>query len=188
MSWHGIFVTPLEVILGPRDRIANYSTALSLAIILGIALRQGIETTADLEWPGHMDLYRDISQARVFLHGKWLGDPFYREQHLWYSPLVPAIVAICSKLTGFEVHLLYTRLGAYLNLLGVISFFAMVAAYFGRRAALAATVGFVFINGQNLPFWAAASYAPWLVANHFTQPFSICGSYSTRALVLKART
>lgn len=157
--------------LSPSNRIAIHSTAICLVIILGIALRHGIETTADLEWPGHMDLYRDISQTRVFLHGKWLGDPFYREQRLWYSPLVPAIVAILSKLTGFEVHLLYTRLGAYLNLFGVISFFAMVAVYFGRRAALAATVGFVFINGQDLPFWAAASYAPWLVANHFTQAF-----------------
>jgi hypothetical protein len=172
------------VTLKPRNRSAAYSTALVLAILLGIALRHGIETTGDLEWPGHMDLYRDISQARVFLQGNWLGDPFYRDQRLWYSPLVPTIVAVCSKITGLEVHLLYTRLGAYLNLLGVISFFVMVAVYFGQRAALAATVGFVFINGQNLPFWAAASYAPWLAANHFTQTLS----YLWLTLYANART
>jgi len=161
-----------------RNRIGTYAVALCLAVFASVALRHGLTTTADLDWPGHMDLYRDIAQARVFLQGNWLGDPYYREQQLWYSPLVPAMVAVAAKVTGIEVHLLYTRLGAYLNLFGIVAFFALVAASYGRHAALAATFAFLFINGLSLPFWATASYSPWLLASQFSQTLFYCCALS----------
>jgi hypothetical protein len=50
-----------------------------------------------------------------------------------------------------------------------LSFFALVAAFFNRDAALAATFSFVFLSGQQLPSFASATYSPWLFPGLFAQ-------------------
>jgi hypothetical protein len=158
-----------------HDSRGKLAIAIVMAVLWGITLRKGIDTTGDLNWPGHMDLYRDISQSEMFLQGKWLADPFYREQTLWYSPLVPAIVAAISRLSDLGVNVVYTRSGAYLNLIGAIAFFVMMSRFYGLRAAVASSLVFLLINGRSLPFYATATYSPWLLASHFTQALFYLG-------------
>jgi hypothetical protein len=134
----------------------------ALFLICALALREGVRASSDLDWPGDPDLFRDIAQSQTFLQGNWDGDPYYRNGKLWYSPLVPAAVALGSRLTDTPTHRLYARAGAYLNLLAPLCFFALVAAFFSRGAALAAVFSFVFLSGQELPAFASATYSPWL--------------------------
>ncbi|HJS73312.1 MAG TPA: hypothetical protein VJ921_03415 [Vicinamibacteria bacterium] len=143
----------------------------ALFLICALALREGVRASGDLDWPGDPDLFRDIAQSQTFLQGNWDGDPYYRHGKLWYSPLVPAAVAVGSRLTNSPTHRLYARAGAYLNLLAPLCFFALVAQFFTRGAALAAVFSFVFLSGQNLPAFASATYSPWLFPGLFAQSF-----------------
>jgi len=142
-----------------------------LVLICALALREGVRASSDLDWPGDPDLFRDIAQSQTFLQGNWDGDPYYRDGKLWYSPLVPAAVAVGSRLTDSPTHRIYARAGAYLNLLAPLCFFALVAQFFDRGAALAAAFAFVFLSGQNLPAFASATYSPWLFPGLFAQSF-----------------
>lgn len=135
-----------------------------------LVLWQGWCATHDLHWPPDFDLYRDASIAQTMLDGGGLSDPAYAGERLWYNPLVPAIVAGLSRLTGWPVPTAYARVGTYLNLLAPIFFYVMVTRLFDDRiVAAVSTVAFLFVTCQFPASRACATYSPWLFTANFAQ-------------------
>lgn len=158
--------------LAGRVRAEPEALVLDLAVagMCVTALFFGASATWDLSWPCDVDLYRDIGFAQSMLDGRPLSDPLYLGERLWYNPLVPALIALSSWITGLPVHLAATRLGALSNLLAPISFYIMVACLVGRRSGVAATLVFLFVGGiGGIPSWASATYSPWLFTSNFVQ-------------------
>ena len=141
-----------------------------LLALCALAFAQGAQATGDLNWPGDPDLFRDIAQAQTFADGDWLADPQYRGESIWYNPLAPSIVAIMGRITQQPIPLLYTRLGAYLNLLAPLGLYLLVALAINRWTAVGAVLAFLFIAPPtNEPSWAVGAYSPWLFAANFAQ-------------------
>jgi hypothetical protein len=139
------------------------STALAVAASVGLALAFICAwwTVHDLSWPAEIDLYRDLGTANAMLDGV-RGDHAYHEELRWYPPLLPAIVALISRLTGAATHVVYTRGGPLLNLLAPIFFFLVARRWVGSLAATAALFGLLFFGPQQLDAWQYATYSPWL--------------------------
>jgi hypothetical protein len=142
--------------------------ALAIAVPL---LAMGIATTRDLRWPSDPDLYRDIAQAQTIADGALFADPHYRDEKAWHNPLLPAIVALSARVSGWPVHVAYVRLGSYVNVLAPIAFYIWVWRLSGVAGATAATVGFVFYKETWAPNWVTAAYSPWLFSMTASQPF-----------------
>ena len=148
---------------------------LALVLLVGMtafALLTGIATVRGLSWPYEADLLRDIGSAQALLDGRFGADPLYLDERAWYSPLVPALIAGLSALTGWDLPTVYAQAGAYLNILGPIGFAVLLWALFDGSVAVAGTAGYLFLVNGNLPGWVAATYSPWLFSVTFMQgPF-----------------
>lgn len=156
------------------DKLSGRYQILVFLIVLlwcAIAFSQGLRTTADLDWPYEEDLHRDIGHAQTIADGDWWGDPLYVGEYRWYNPFLPALVATTAGVMEWPVHRLYTRLGAYLNLLAPLTFFVLVRYWFDQWIALAGLLGFLFVITDNAPAWYAATYSPWLMTATFGQTF-----------------
>ncbi len=146
--------------------------ALLVLASCGLALAQGLTTTRGLRWPFDEDLFRDIAQAQTMADGGWLSDPFYLGESLWYNPLVPAAIAVGSKILGVPPNEASLRLGPWLGLVGPLAFFVLVAALIGRWGAVAALLLFIFVTPGHLPALQCATYSPWPFAAQVAQgPF-----------------
>ena len=142
---------------------------LIIILFIGFAFSQGLRITKDLSWPYDEDLYRNIGHAQTILDGDYFADDLYLGEKQWYNPLVPTIVAGLSWLTKTSVHILYTRMGAYLNLLAPIFFYILLVRFSDRWTALACTFGFLFVTSNGIPTWLGGSYSPWLLPVLFVQ-------------------
>lgn len=156
----------------------RFLVTVGLGGLLALALVVGVRTTADLDWPCDIDIYRDIADAQNIAQGNFGTDPFYAGERRWYNPLVPSLVAGISRLTSVPVNVVYTRSGAYINMLAPVAFFSLVASLLGGRSALAATAAFILIGRQTSPSWTSATYSPWLLAGNFAQVFSSILAYA----------
>lgn len=141
------------------------------ALLIAVAFARGVAVTYDLDWPNDPDLYRDIAQAQTILDGSAIADPHYLGETIWYSPLVPGLIAGLQRLTGGTLHVIETRAGAYLNVLGPVAFYVLVVALFGRWTALVALAIFLFCSGDSGPSYASSTYSPWLFVANFMQAF-----------------
>jgi hypothetical protein len=142
---------------------------LLLALLLAPPLFLGVRASRLLDWPYDIDLFRDIAQAETIAQGRPLDDPFYRGESLWYTPLAPALVALASKVIPLPMPVLYTRLGAWLNLLAPLTFALLVRRLFGPVAAIVATFDFLFVRNPADPSWSSGTYSPWLYAANLAQ-------------------
>jgi hypothetical protein len=136
-------------------------------VLLALALLLGVRFTGDLEWPGDPDNLRDIAHAQTILDGAPLADPAYAGEYAWYNPLVPAVLATVSLVSGQPVHRVHVRGGAYFNLLTPAAFYGLVWALAGPSAALIALSVFLFANTE--ASWLTASYAPSLFSANFSE-------------------
>jgi len=134
-----------------------------------LALSRGVLATRGLSWPCDVDLYRDIGFARSMLDGFPFADPLYRGESLWYPPLVPALIALATWVSGAPLNEVATHLGVYLNMLAPVGFYLLCARLLGRRAGAAAVAAFLFIAPGAYPSWAAGTYSPWLFPGNFVQ-------------------
>jgi hypothetical protein len=141
---------------------------LPALVLVGPLLILGVGTTRDLSWAEDDDLFRVISEAQTFAQGS-LSDPYYRGEGIWYNPLVSLVVAGIAHGYGLPVNVVEVRLGAYLNLLGPLAFYALAWRTFGATAATAATCGFVFYRDLWAASWITAAYSPWLFPMTFAQ-------------------
>lgn len=169
-----------------------YLVGLLLAVLL-VHLRR---TTAGLDWPFDLDLYRDIGQAESVLQGRLFADVNYRGEVGWYNPLLSWILAATAKVTGASVATIATQGGVVLNLLAPIAFTVVVRRWFGRLAAGFGLVAYVFLLCGEWPSWAVVTYSPWLFQANFAQgvfflgllalPGAIDGDRARPALVFGA--
>lgn len=148
---------------------------LVVLAVCAVALYHGLRATAGLSWPPDVDLYRDMGAAQSILDGHPLADPLYRDQWLWYNPLVPTLIAGVAALFGAPVHLVATHLGAYANLLAPLCFYLLATRLFGRRVGAAAALCLVLLPAGRFPAWASASYSPWLFPNTLVQALFYLG-------------
>lgn len=156
--------------LPPRLAIALDAAA---AVFVLIAFLHGRQITADLDWPGDPDMFRDLAVAQSLLDCQCLDDPHYRGELLWYNPLTAGVVATVAALTGRPAHVVQVRDGVWLNLLAPIGFYAVVARLGGRLAALPALVAFLFLGPGRL--FDTSTYSPWLMSPNFGQAFLYLG-------------
>jgi hypothetical protein len=132
-----------------------------LAAIWLLAVIPGSLAMRGVHWPYDPDGFRDIAFAQSIRDGGWLSDPYYAGHKAWYSPLVPAVVAFLSKVSGAPVREVFVQAGPWLNALVPLTFFVLVSRLLGYPVALHATVAFLFLS-QGDPAWAASTYSPWL--------------------------
>ncbi len=142
---------------------------LAFAALCAVAFVKGIRTTGDLSWPYDLDQFREIGMAQSVLDGRYGTDHLYLGETIWYNPLTSLATATISCLSGASAPVVVTRAGAYLNLLGPISFYLLVLLLLGRPIALASGAAFLFAPIGDAPSWAAASYSPWLFSQNFAQ-------------------
>jgi hypothetical protein len=155
-----------------RDKIV---VDLIFGALCVFALVKAIQTTGDLRWPYDLDQFREIGIAQSILDHRYWTDHLYRGETIWYNPLTSVVVATLTRLSSTPVYLVVTRAGPYLNLLGPIAFYILVAYLFERWTALAAAAAFLFAPIGEAPGWAAATYSPWLFSPNFTQAFFYFG-------------
>ena len=141
---------------------------VAVAILCAPPLFFGIQGTRTLDWPDDPDLFRESALAQSFADGHLLDDPYYLGEWLWYPPLVPALVAGLSKITGSPVPTVYARAGPYLNVLGPILLAALVARCFGPVAGLVALTVFLYRVPRG-PTGAAPFYSTLLYSGNFAQ-------------------
>ncbi len=149
--------------------------SLAFGVLLLLAFAQGLATTRGLEWPGTdpygvgIDLYRDIGMARTILESGYGPDPAYLGERNWYNPLVPAMTAAASGMSGVDVPVVAVRIGTYANLLAPVAFYLLVRSLAGAWIALYASAGFLFLTSSTLPSWMSATYSPWFLPVNFAQ-------------------
>ncbi|HEX4850337.1 MAG TPA: hypothetical protein VFV08_05995, partial [Puia sp.] len=142
---------------------------IAFVVLIFIAFFQCYNITKDLIWAAEPDFDRDISYVQSVLDGQFGKDPSYSGAYLWYNPLLFSIETIIVKITGLPIHLVVTRAGIYLNLLGPVFFVIMMVILFDYRVALAALLSYLFLSAGDIPGWAVATYSPWLYPVNFAQ-------------------
>ena len=155
----------------------------SVALVLILAtLAVALTNTSDLiAPPDTWDHFRDIALAQTVRDGAPLSDQYYRDEWVWYNPLLPWTLALGSAMTGTTVEVFHVRAGPWLNLLGPVAFYLLGIRWIGRTAAFIALAIYLFFAAGNGPSWAYATYSPWLYSNTFAQ-----GIFFTAALALGA--
>lgn len=143
-----------------------FTTAL---ILVMLAFYQCYRTTSDLIWTCDMDFDRDMAFIHGILHGNFGQDPNYLGEYLWYNPLLTLIEAGLVLLTKVPSNIFVTRAGAWLNVLGPLTFMLMMVLLFDKKTALAALLSFLFLSTGNMLGWGSATYSPWLYPVCFAQ-------------------
>ncbi|MBL0340676.1 MAG: hypothetical protein IPP71_06990 [Bacteroidetes bacterium] len=149
-----------------QDKIG---VAVVVIVLMTLAFVQCYKTAHDLTWTVEADFDRDQSFVQGTLDGNFGKDPSYRNEYLWYNPLVFLIETAIVKITGLPVNIVLARAGIYLNLFAPLAFAFMTFYFFGSKVMLAALAGFLFFTTGNLWGWSAATYSPWLYPVSFMQ-------------------
>jgi len=142
---------------------------IACIVMIVAAMVQCYRTVHDLHWASEPDFDRDIAYIRTALAGHYGQDANYAGEYMWYNPLLFLSETLIVKLTGLPINIVVARAGAFLNILGPVFFFLMVAKLFDYKAALASLLSFLFLAAGNLPCWGGATYSPWLISDSFVQ-------------------
>ena len=95
--------------------------------------------------------------ARTILESGHGPDPAYLGERNWYNPLVPAMTAAASALSGVDVPVVAVRIGIDANRLAPIAFYLLVRSLAGAWIALYASARFLFLTSSTLPSWMSAT-------------------------------
>lgn len=153
--------------VSPLSRSSRLALDLAALVFVAAAFVHGRQVTADLEWPGDPDMFRDLAVAQSLRDCWCLDDAHYKGELLWYNPLTAGVVAAISAVADVPVHLVQVRGGAALNLLAPIGFYVMAVVAAGRLAALPALAAFLVLSTGRL--FDTSSYSPWLMSPNFAQ-------------------
>lgn len=151
----------------PRSWRSRLALDLVALLLTAAAFLYGRQVTADLEWPGDPDMFRDWAVAQSLRDCWCLDDAHYKGELLWYNPLTAGVVAAISAVTDLPVHIVQVRGGAALNLIAPIGFYVMAVVVAGRLAALPALAAFLVLSTGRL--FDTSSYSPWLMSPNFAQ-------------------
>ncbi len=128
----------------------------------------GRQIIKDLEWPYDLDSYRDMAQVQTILDGDYGKDPYYLNEHAWYTPGCHFIIGGICLLMDKPVPVVIGKIGAYLNLLIPLVFYLMLRLIWGRGTALLGTAAYlIFQNSYQV--WVSALYTPWFYTHIFAQ-------------------
>ncbi|MBZ0205727.1 MAG: hypothetical protein K8H89_05345 [Flavobacteriales bacterium] len=150
------------------DRESLISIVLAVFLIT-LAFASGYRATSDLTWGPYVDFDRDASFAQSILDGHYGEDPLYRDEVMWFTPLLFSMQAFIVKATGVSIQVFQAQAGAFLNLLGPIAFFLMVWRLFNPSVALVALWAQLYLLPGQEPGWAIATYSPWFLPMMFSQ-------------------
>lgn len=150
------------------DRESWIAIVLALFLIT-LAFASGYRATSDLTWGPYVDFDRDASFAQSILEGHYGEDPMYRDEVMWFTPLLFSMQAFIVKSTGMSIQVFQAQAGAFLNLLGPIAFFLMVWRLFNPLVAIVALWAQLYLLPGQEPGWAIATYSPWLLPMMFSQ-------------------
>ena len=164
----------------PVTRRQQAVDVLALILILA-ALAVALTKTSRLTAPHDWDHFRDIALAQTVRDGAPLSDQYYRDEWIWYNPLLPWTLALGSAMTNTAVEVFHVRAGPWLNLFGPLAFYLLGVRWIGRTAAFMALAVYLFFGIGNGPGWAYATYSPWLYSNDFAE-----GIFFAAALALQA--
>ncbi len=146
----------------------TYAVDLLALLLILAALLVALTKTAGLPAPPDTwDHFRDIAQAQTVRDGAPLSDQYYRDEWVWYNPLLPWTLALGSAITGTRIEVFHVRAGPVLNLLGPLAFYLLGVRWIGRTAAFIALAVYLFFATGDGPGWAYATYSPWLYSNNF---------------------
>ena len=159
----------------------SYAVDLLALLLILAALAVALTKTSGLTAPHDWDHFRDIALAQTVRDGAPLSDQYYRDEWVWYNPLLPWTLALGSAMTGAAVEVFHVRAGPWLNLLGPLAFYLLGIRWIGRSAAFIALAVYLFFSIGDGPGWAYATYSPWLYSNDFAE-----GIFFTAALALQA--
>jgi hypothetical protein len=144
------------------------AAALLTAVCYQPAVRIAVGSIGGVSEPFDLDQFRDIAAAQAAADGRYLADPFYAGETIWYNPLLPWTVAAVSGLRSVNVATTYVQAGPFLNLLAPVAMFVMVTMLFGPWPAVLAVVSLLYLAPHDDPTWANPSYSPWLFVSTFT--------------------
>src|SRR5580698_4893220 len=136
---------------------------------MALAFFCALSAVHDLSWPAESDQFRDLGTSNAFLDGNWWGDHALVGEVRWYPPLLPALLALFSRVTGVATHVAYAQGGPWLNLFGPLFFFIVARRWIGPLAGLAAAFGMLFFGTSSLEAWKHATYSAWLWPCEFVQ-------------------
>ena len=109
-------------------------------------------------------------RRKRFEMAAWFQDPFYRDEWVWYNPLLPGIIAGISYLTGLPVNIVASRVGRVSQPRGACQLLPAGPALDRPADRSGVTrAGLLFL--VHAPTWAAPTYSPWLFGSVFAQSF-----------------
>lgn len=146
----------------------RYAPSLIGLALLGIALTLGLLAVRGVAWPPLYDALRDVGTAQVLLDGRYPADNMYPREVWWFNPLMGALIALGSFLTGWAAPMASVQLGPWLNLIPALLFWLLASRWLGRWGGVAALGGYLLWNAHS-PSVVFATYTPWLFASHFAQ-------------------
>jgi hypothetical protein len=152
----------------PRLAWGLFVLLWAAAVVPGVVAMRGVE------WPYDDDGFRDLAIAESMRLRSWQADPFYRGESAWYSPLIPGIVALTSRVFGWSTRDAFLTIGPWLNAVGPLAFFLCARHLVSAWPALAATCAFLLLPGRPLA-WVSATYTPWLFPSVGAQGFLYIG-------------
>jgi hypothetical protein len=158
-----------------RGRVSLVCATLLALVAVVAVVADGHRAVAGISRPYDIDQFRDLAAARSIADGHPLRDPDYRGETIWYSPLLPAVIAFLTRSTHADVATVFVQAGPFLNALPVIALFAMVATFFGPWPGLVAVLSLLFSPPHNNPAWATPTYSPWLFPATLAPAFFYAG-------------
>lgn len=148
---------------------------LVVLLLILYSLSIGMKSSTEIRRTFDGDLQRNLSQAQSMLDGNPLSDPNYLDEKIWYNPLVPAVTALISKVSGVPPDIVNLRAGAFLNILAPVCFFILLLLAFDAVTAAFSTFAMLFLITAGLPVYFTGTYSPIMYALHFAPAFFFIG-------------
>jgi hypothetical protein len=144
---------------------------IAVAAMIFFSFYKGQQAAVKVDWVFDKDMVRNISMAQSVLDGHPLSDSIFYGETLWYNPMLPALTAAVSKITGSPLLTTNMRIGAYINLLVPIGFYLLLLFAFNIRTAAVATAGMLFVFNNTIPTYMAGTYSAVSYALHLAPGF-----------------
>lgn len=136
---------------------------------MAMAMWRAVGATTGLHAPYDHDHFRDIAQAQTTADGHPFSDPFYKDEYIWYNPLVSWLIGGASWMSGIPPARLHLVLGPWLNATAPAGMYVLGSTISGPPAGLSAMIAFLFWRCEDVPSWTCATYSPWLFPSNFAQ-------------------
>lgn len=155
----------------PKIKISDLLIHLAVAALIFFSFYKGLQAAKNVDWVFDKDMVRNISMAQSMIDGHPLADSIFRGETIWYNPMLPALTAAVSKVTGSSLMSVNMRIGAYINLIVPIGFYLLLLFAFNIRTAALATAAMLFALNNTIPTYMAGTYSAVSYALHLAPGF-----------------